>query len=411
MQRIRLGILGVGATTEWAILPALSGPDAWMPPDRGVWWQRRPAGWGDIAYQPPARPEVVALADADGEKLRRVAGASRVRAVYKDWKLMLREAPLDALICPQDGVRAHGVSIQEILHEANGRIHSIWLDGPAAFSTHDARALIRQTRGHKTRLWCARPLRRAAAHRAAWSLAAEKQIGEICAVALRWNGALHPLPLSQGEEARQRFASTYAALDLLLGACAATSSQTQTARPLQVLASSQGGATNLWLRAANEVCVTALFCAADSWNSPLPRLELCGTQGRALVCEAGRRLWLHQPNLAAHLMEPPGLSSHWSAATTMGVAEDLKEFLAACAEERAPRLQLESAPEYCSTKQYSLWPDTATILQLGEAIAVSLDENRLVEIEPLEAEPTVSDDGRGAVVESARDQTLTLQLS
>jgi hypothetical protein len=60
-------------------------------------------------------------------------------------------------------------------------------------------------------------------------------------------------------------------------------------------------------------------------------LEVCGTQGRFLVCEAGRRLWLHQPREAARFWEPPGLSHHVSGANINGLAEDLKEFLSWCA--------------------------------------------------------------------------------
>jgi hypothetical protein len=74
------------------------------------------------------------------------------------------------------------------------------------------------------------------------------------------------------------------------------------------------------------VTATALFSGSESWSAPLPRLEVCGTQGRGLVCEAGRRLWLHQPRETAHLLEPPGMIAHVTAANVLGVAEDLKAF-------------------------------------------------------------------------------------
>jgi predicted dehydrogenase len=430
MQRIRIGVLGAGPLTEWAILPALSGPDALTPPDQGAWWSRRPSGSGDIAYQPPARPEVVALAGADPHQLRRVASAARVGAVYDDWKLMLRETPLDALLCPWDGDRLLGLSVEEILAEAGDRVRWIWLDGPPAFSVEGARALQRQARGRRARLWCARPLRRAAAHRAALRLAREKQIGEITALTLRWGGTLRVAPPEPGpsrdeagrgeagrdeagRETLRRFASSYAALDLLLAGGAATSTAA-TAAPLQAWAAAHGGATSLGLRTAGGVLATALFATADSWSSPLPRMEMCGTQGRALVCEAGRRVWLHQPGLAAHLLEPPGLAPHLSSAGSLGVAEDLNAYLAACAEEKAPRLDLESGTEYSA-----LWPDAARVLQLGEALDTALATGRLSDMTALEAEPHGARAESGALpnvltpdapAPGARDRTLPLQL-
>src|SRR5215216_5986156 len=98
MRRVRIGIIGASAVTEWALLPALSGPDALTPPDSGAWWGRRPGAHAEIHYQPPALPDVVALCD-DEARARRVAEAARVRAVYTDWRQMLREVPLDALLC------------------------------------------------------------------------------------------------------------------------------------------------------------------------------------------------------------------------------------------------------------------------------------------------------------------------
>lgn len=391
MQRVRIGIVGAGPTTEWTILPVLSGPDILSPLDEGDWWNRRPVSATDIPYQPAARPEVVALADANLDRARRVAGIARVRAVYDDWRLMLREVPLDALLCSPDETTPDSV---EILAEAGGRVRWIWLDGPPASSLEDARGLQRQAQSRPARLWCAQPLRRAAAHRAARSLITTRQIGEVTAITLRWGATLHldtmaSTSLSGSRDNIRRFASSYAALDLLLSCAAASSSSSQTAIPRQVLVSSpesdRGGAAQLWLRLANDATATALFAGADSWNNPLPRLEICGTQGRSLVCEAGRRLWLFQPRQAAHLMEPPGLAAHISTASVSGVAEDLKAFLIACADEQAPRLALESAASEYST----LWPDAARVLQLWEAACQSAKEGTLINIPPLNEQNSV----------------------
>src|SRR5688500_12101189 len=99
MRRVRIGIIGAGAVTEWALLPALSGPDALTPPDSGAWWGRRPGAHAEIQYQPPAQADIVALCDAELPKARRVGETARVRAVYSDWRQMLQEVPLDAVLC------------------------------------------------------------------------------------------------------------------------------------------------------------------------------------------------------------------------------------------------------------------------------------------------------------------------
>jgi len=510
MRRVRVGIIGAGAATEWAVLPALSGPDAVAPPDSGSWWGRRAGGSSDIRYQAPARPEVVALCDEDGERARRVAEAARVRAVYSDWRLMLREVEMDALLCLVTPAQA-----PEIIASAGAAVRWLWIDGPPATSSWETLQLARRLQGRSLRVWCAHPLRQAAAHRAAWRLIERGTLGEVSALNLRWstpfhhapaqslptavssrarrnvssqaaapaaepfsrpadtsgsgavstprnatdtasntfagiaadvaapvpgdvdeangksqentlrNDAAHPALLppargadissstsfaanaladdgliidasaaspgmsthvaggevkgddekgnarqapSQGSRASQApaaddlpyLAASYAALDVLLAFGApqrtrgATSSEAATlaatlagtstvARPVidsraalgmvgRVTASTHGGATSLWLQFASGAGATALFAGAESWNAPFPRLEVCGTQGRSLICEAGRRLWLHQPREASHFLEPPGLAAHVSQANLIGLAEDLKSFLAAVAE-------------------------------------------------------------------------------
>ena len=498
MRRVRVGIIGAGVTTEWAVLPALSGPDAVAPPDSGSWWGRRAGGSSDIRYQAPARPEVVALCDEDGERARRVGEASRVRAVYSDWRLMLREVEMDALLCLVAPTQA-----SEIIASAGAAVRWLWIDGPPATSSRETWQLARRLEGRSLQVWCAHPLRQAAAHRAAWRLIERGTLGEVTALNLRWSTPFHHVPAQSlpttafsraprnvtpqtaapaddslsrpahktdlapvsfrqnatdtpsetpagsaaetpagsaadeavakseentgrkavhpallppldgadvssttsiaanvitndagvaspgmsthgaGEEgkggaekggARQApsqesraseasaaddlpyLAASYAALDVLLAfgapqrARGATSSEAATlaatsmiARPEidsratlgtvgRVMASTQGGATSLWLQFASGAGATALFAGAESWNAPFPRLEVCGTQGRSLVCEAGRRLWLHQPREASHFLEPPGLAAHVSQANLIGLAEDLKSFLAAVAE-------------------------------------------------------------------------------
>lgn len=347
MRRIRIGIIGAGAATEWSILPVLSGPDIVAPPDTGAWWGRRAPSTSDIYYQAPARPEVVALSDQDGARAERVAHLSRVRGVYSDWRTMLREVELDAVLCTASPHVAGEVAVA-----AGAAVKWLWLAGPPASSATAALQLARDLQGRTLRVWCSRALRRAAAHRGAWRLIERGHIGNVAALALRWGAPLHTPEQPQNAQTSTNtqdatdaphLASSYAALDLLLHFAAGShrrerenkdeelADETASANGARVVADEFGGATNVWLRLADGVTATALFAGAESWSAPLPRLEVCGTQGRWLVCEAGRRLWLHQPRETAHLLEPPGMIAHVTAANVLGVAEDLKAFLAACA--------------------------------------------------------------------------------
>jgi len=322
MKRVRIGIIGAGGATEWAVLPVLSGPDAVSPPDSGAWWGRRPLLDSAISYQAPARPEVVAIADRDGARAERLAASWRIRASYSDWRLMLREVELDAILC-----LAPPAVAAEVIVGAGVAVRHLWLDGPPALSSSATRSLDQRLQGRALRVWCGHPLRVAAAHRAARRLLERGQVGEVSALGLRWPMPLGALPdvLHDAGETPY-FASSYAALDLLLDFAGASRGA------CQIMAAQSGGATSLLLRFSNGVSATALFAGAENWSAPLPRLEICGTQGRSIVCEGGRRLWLHEPRESARLLEPPGLAAHVSSANIAGLAEDLKAFLAATVE-------------------------------------------------------------------------------
>jgi len=329
MKRIRIGLVGAGTTAEWGILPVLSGPDSVAPPDTGAWWARRAeSGSADIRYQPPARPEVVALCDTDRARAERVAQTSRVRAVYSDWRTMLREVELDALICTAEADVARQIALAL---PPNCRL---WIDGLPSFSPENAQLLENDLRAKSGKIWCARIVRQTSAHRAARRLVERDQIGAASALSLRWGTPFAASIEHAAGEDEARVASSYAALDLLLAFASGQSSTRSTApTPLSgtVAAFQNAAATTLTLQFDNGTVATALFAGAESWSAPLPRLEVCGTQGRFLVCEAGRRLWLHQPREAARFWEPPGLSHHVSGANINGLAEDLKEFLTWCA--------------------------------------------------------------------------------
>lgn len=378
MKRVRIGIIGAGAVTEWGLLPLLSGPDAVAPPDTGAWWGRRPLTNTEIQYQAPARPEVVALADIDGARAERVAFSWRVRAHYDNWRLMLKEVELDALFClaPPD------VSADIIL-AAGKSVKWLWVDGPPAPNAVSARQLADKMSGRPGFVWCAHPVRHAAGHRAAKRLVEKGNIGPLSALSLRWGLPFHSATpdktAGRTADAAPYLASSYAAFDFLLPFAAWQRGM----RGLcgRVTGAESSGSTNLLLHLDRGVSATALFSGSDNWSSSLPRLEACGTQGRSLICEAGRRLWVHEPRESARFLEPPGLASYISAANVAGLAEDVKAFLAAVAGQEPV------SDGHIQTETSGL-AEAAQILGCLEAAGEAVATDRMIEWGPVPSAAT-----------------------
>ncbi len=453
MKRVRIAVVGAGNLAQWGIVPVLSGPDVVSPPDTGAWWARRAdaASSSQIRYQPPARPEIVAICDIDRARATQLAEIARVRAVYADWRVLLREVELDAVVCAANAKVAREIALVLPSH------CRLWIEALPSFSLEGARHLETQLRGRNDKIWCARLSRQSSAHRAARQLVERDQIGAPSALSLRWSApfsacenslsdatANEPnanasananMPSAHASSAHaaksnapsasekaassdssprnssrkassgnafsktnapksnlqnalhddpQRVASSFAALDLL-GSFAALASSTRNANVASCLSSGEiwarenGGATQLMIQFGNGATATALFCGAETWSAPLPRLEICGTQGRFLLCEAGRRLWLHHPREAARFWEPPGLSHHVSSANINGLAEDFKEFLAWCAESKADDFRQDDfrQDDLRQAAGASL-AQAASILPLWDAASRSLRENRVV---------------------------------
>ena len=400
MQRVRVAVIGASATVEWAILPVLSGPDALSPPDSGAWWQRRPSPSGDIRYQAPATPEVVALCAAPPReewgktskaplRLVQMARAARVGAVYADPLALLREVSLDALLLAEEDafspsdVAALAAGAPGLKNGVNAP-RWLWMDGPPARSSGDLNAWARAVAGRKPSLWMAAPLRRAAAHRAARRLIERDGIGAVTAIAARFPFALD----------NARFGAAYAAIEMLLSLLIPTQI------PLDVTALRHGdGAANVLIRFAGGASIGALFSAADAWNAPLPRIEVCGTQGRSLICESGRRLWHFVPREGARVWEPPGLAAHVSAPGLAGYAEDLKAFLSVCTDNPAPWSAERALDD--AARALSVLEATLKSLESGATIAI---EARGLALDVAAGDAATSD----AAGEAPRNLTLDL---
>ncbi|MDF2439717.1 MAG: hypothetical protein JWN98_701 [Abditibacteriota bacterium] len=369
MRRVRVGIVGAGAITEGAILPALSGADMMAPPDSGAWWQRHSGGPADIDYQASVRPEVVALADARPERAQRVGQAARVHTIYTDWRAMLRETSLDVLICalPPD-------ECLKVLWDVHARALPaplwIWLPGPPASTAAAAADLATSTMA--LRVWCARPWRQAAAHRAAQRLIERGEIEAITALSLRWPATLyrgertealrgqassveaHRTEAHRGDASRSEsragaggrhinradgttLSSSYGAIDLLMGFAALSTDRAHPSRMqagvTSVVAREFQGTTSVLMAFDRGPTATALFSPAEDWNSPWPRLEICGSHGKSIVCEGGRTMQLTEPREPSRVLTPP-VSPLVSTANVLGVAEELKGFFTAWSEAR-----------------------------------------------------------------------------
>ena len=400
MQRVRIGIIGTGASVEWAILPALLGPDVLSPPDSGAWWSRRPSPSGDIRYQAPAAPDVVALCEAEGilggkisARLEVLGRAAPQATLYQTPRALLREMPLDALLVAGQESDLDAGELASLVASAPGAHFGVmpprwvWIDGAPARTLAGLGAFARASSGGPS-LWIATPLRRASAHRAARRLLERDGIGPVSAIQAHFPFAFDTA----------RFDAAYAAFDLLLSFV-----EGGLGAPREVWAVRHGdGASQILLKLASGASVSALFGAADVWNAPLPRVEICGTEGRSLVCEAGRRLWHYVPREGARLWEPPGLASHVSAANLSGYAEDLKAFLEVCVNNPAP-----------FNAERALGGAARTLGALEAAFA-SLESGTLQRIEargPLPAENEAMNQSKIDATPSLPPRNLVLELS
>jgi len=402
MNRIKIGIIGTSPTVEWAILPVLIGADAVSPPDTGAWWSRRPAPSGDIRYQPPTIPEIVAICDFPenlkpksksipkaSPRIEALARQFRLPAVYSEPQRMLREVELDAIFLAQnEDVRA--AQLVSLIAAAPG-IHNkipvprwLWVDGPPAASSLELNVFASSSVGHPPALWMSAPLRRAAAHRSARRLLERDELGEVTAIQARF-----AFPFDES-----RFDQLYAAFDLLLSFIPASQ------MPQDMFAAKHNdGATSLLIRFAGGVTLTALFSASDVWNSPLPRIEICGTQGRFLVCESGRKITHFVPREGARVWEPPGLAPHLTAANLSGYGEDIKAFLATCSDNPAP---------YNAERALR---EAARSLSIIESAFTSLETGLTTSIQPRGVLPPDEAKPAKAKEEAAPIFNLTLDLS
>ncbi len=394
MRRLRVGLIGAAATTERMLIPLLSGFDG-APQDND--WKRGAVAAG-VRSAPPL---LVALAAASRDEIsaaRVLAQSARLPPAYDDWRAMLRENDLDAVLCDASPETSAQLLITLASWRHDGKApRAVWLSGPPAPSADAALQLAQMMRGREFLIWCAQPLRHEFAHRAALRLLERDFIGAVSSLDFRGATSFPPRVLAGGTTARngvahgetRAFAAAYEAISLLLSLGGGHLADAR------LTAARRGEAFSLWLQLAAGTLLSARFCAADGWNAPLPRLEICGTDGRFLVCEGGRRLWQHEPQSAARLVEPPLSSPRLFGA---GVAEDARAFFAHLASHNA------TAPS--ATAQYASTRGVAEASSESEKLARCHDlASAIRALRLLEAAAQCARDHRFATLE--RDGTVS----
>lgn len=337
-----------------------------VPPDVGSRWSQRPGAVLD--YQPAAIAALVAMGDPDKSRLERVAQISNAQTPYQDWRAMLREGELDALLL----AKAPEESLSEVFAEMARRgARWLWLNFPPASSADAILALSAQATAHQIEVWWAQPACLLRAHRSAWQLMAHGKMGDVQTVGLAW-----PAPFALPSNGNSHWWEMTQAFHLALK-MAAVKENSQMTRILQIMASKNGDSVSIWARCANGVTLNLRFGAA---TPILPRLEICLSEGRSLVCESGRNLTQYMPRSEIITHDSSGWTSGDSGTLAGAYAEDLKRFLANCGELESPTSHTHSENEYL------MWRSAAYALQAMEGTERSLNTKSLEMLPPLHQE-------------------------
>ena len=393
MRQLRVAVIGSGTLSENVLLPFLSTPGALQAPDEGAWWLQRPSAQIDIAYQAPARPEIVALCDDNAPRRARVAGSMRI-ARHCDWATLCQEMAsgilrVDALIVAMSPQRTEKLLSDLGARRLQNCARWLWLAGPPA--THFTRAREAAKLHVGRQIWCARPASQMLAHRAARRFHARGEIGPLRALSLRWPHATPPENLSDS-------AAIYAALELVLAFIAPDLGRAPDDALSHIVhrvaASTCDGVSQVFIENWDGSSATILASSSDDWNSDLPRLEICGSQGRSLLCRGGREVSLFEPREAARTLSPPGVSARFSSAQLLGWGEELNAFFALWArhEPHAPR------------RDGSTLARASLVLELWHTLAQALKTRAPIEL----AAPQFTADAPASKATSGEPIALTL---
>jgi len=388
MKRIRTGIWGLSEVAQRVVMPLFQGSEMLVPPDLGSRWSQRPGAVLD--YQPSAIATLVAIGDSDKKRLERVTQISNAQTPYQDWRAMLREGELDALLL----AKAPEEPLSEIFAEMARRgARWLWINFPPAASADAILALSAQAAAHQVQVWWAQPASLLRAHRAAWQLIMHSKMGDVETVSLAW-----PTPFALPSHGNSHWWEMAQAFHLALK-MAAVKENSQMTRILQIMASKNGDNVSIWARCANNVTLNLRFGAA---TPVLPRLEICLSEGRSLVCEAGRNLTQYAPRFETISHDSSGWTPSDSGTLSGAYAEDLKRFLANCGELESPSSHAHS------DKEHHMWRSAAYALQAIQATGQSLNTKALEMLPPLHQEnisPRVKEQ-----VSPARNASATLPL-
>lgn len=308
MREIKIGVIGCGGIAQWAHLPVLTGPDVLMPeepiPGKST---------AEMMAEAEIVPRVVALCDIREELLRSVGDRYRIDRRFTDYRELLEQVDIEAVLV----LAGHKVNY-EVIPLAVEKGKHIFVEKPMTGTLEEALEVERIVKGSGIVFQVGFMRRFYFAYREAKRMIEGGEIGEIQALGGRfWSGRLDDL-LNNGVHI----------FDIV---------QFFGRRAAEVYAKAKGNHIALTIGFEGGV-VGNLFLSDTSWNHSVhERLEIAGSDGRTLVAENGRRLWMYAPRGSesifdlsgepARFWEPPQVVHAITGYNLAGFAGEHKHFL------------------------------------------------------------------------------------
>ena len=325
-MKIRMGIIGCGSVTKWAHLPAIYDEDL-----------------QDLI-------RVVAVCDIKKKNLNQVAERYNITQRYTDYNDLLRDKNIDAI----DITAGHKANY-EIIPEALKAGKHIFVEKPMTGTLSEAKKIAGIVNKSKIKFQVGFMKRFYFANRMAKELIEKGVLGEIEAVNGRfWIGAMNDL-LNNGIhifDLVQYFAGPVTFVYAL-------SNERE---------KEMAGSITISMRFKNRAIGSLFLSSTPIWNTVHERIEVVGKNGKVLVSENGRRLYLYSPDQPTQYWEPPQVL-HWVTGISIaGFAEEFKSFARSIIENSPTKVGVESG--LCS-------------IRLKEGVERSIEEKRSVDFKLL----------------------------
>jgi len=341
LGELKIGVIGCGSITEWAHLPVLTGPDIVIPTEGE-----------DLPYRtletekPKVLPRVVALCDLNLNRLNKLGDRYNISRRFTDYRRMLNEVKLDALVV----AAGHKFNVEIIPQAIERRLH-IFVEKPMTSTLREALEIRRIVEGSGIVFQVGFMRRFYYAYRNAKRLIFNGEIGEIQALSGRfWSGRKDDL-LNNGIH-------IFDIIQFLAGPV------------IEVYAKSHGDNIALIMEFENGAVGNLLLAHTGITISVHERIEIVGSEGKTLVAENGRRLYLSRGGRQPlQSWEPSHIAHTITGYNIAGFAGELRHFVNCISSNTQPIAGVESGV-------YSI--------RLKEGIEKSLDEGKAIKLSDLE---------------------------